>query len=362
MWADCGDGRERQVGMVEKMKNNKLVLLLLITGAVYLFLQYIAPLLTPVLVAMLFVTIFGPTLQKLNNKLHIHRQVGASILLLLAGTVVILLVWVLFSWIVGSLPEWMAQLDVLEEDIVYIIHEICDSVGNFLNMDSVFLEDTILLQFQKGMDYFQMQMLPGMLSQSLEYVKAAGAMGAFLVTFMIATVLLARDYDSIMNQLLDREEYHVLLEIICGMIRYIATYVKAQLVIMSAIAGIAALTLGIAGIHHGPIWGIVAGILDALPFVGTGIVLVPLSLAQLFQGRYALAVVCIVLYVACIFLREFLEPKLIGQRIGVKPIAILISLYAGIRLFGIWGIIKGPLGFIIIYQAYKSILRRRESI
>lgn len=346
--------------MVEKIKNNKLVLLFLITGAVYLFLQYIAPLLTPVLAAMLFVTIFGPTLQKWKNKLHIHRQVGAVILLLLAGTIMILLVWVLFSWIVGSLPEWMEQLDALEEDVVYLIHEICGSVGNFLNMDSVFLEDTILLQFQRGMDYFQMQLLPGMLSQSLEYAKVVGATGAFLVTFMIAAVLLAKDYDHIMNQLLDREEYHVLLEIICGMIRYIATYVKAQLVIMSAIAGIAALTLEIAGIRHGAIWGIVAGILDALPFVGTGIVLVPLSLTQLFHGQYALAAVCIVLYVACIFLRELLEPKLIGKKIGVTPIAILVSLYAGIRLFGVWGIIKGPLGFIIIYQAYKSILRRRE--
>ncbi|MCM1185632.1 MAG: AI-2E family transporter [Lachnoclostridium sp.] len=346
--------------MVEKIKDNKPILLLLITGAVYLFLQFIAPLLTPVLVAMLFVTIFGPTLQKLKNKLHIHRQIGAVILMLIAGTVVILLVWILFSWLVGSLPEWTEQLDVLEEEIEYILYEICESVGNFLNMDSLFLKDTILLQFQKGMDYFQTQLLPGMLSQSLEYVKTVGATAAFLVTFIIAVVLLAKDYDSIMNQLLDREEYHVLLEIICGMIRYIATYVKAQLIIMSAIGSIAALTLGIAGIRHGAIWGVVAGILDALPFVGTGIVLVPLCVTQLFGGHYTLAVVCIILYVACIFLRELLEPRLIGKKIGVPPIAVLISLYAGIRLFGIWGIIKGPLGFIIIYQAYKSILRRRE--
>lgn len=346
--------------MVEKIKNNKLLILLLLTGAVYLFLKYITPLLTPVLVAMLFVTIFGPTLQKLKNKLHIHRQIGAVILLLLAGTIIIALVWVLLSWLIGSLPEWMEQLDVLEENIAVIIHEVCESVGNLLKMDSIFLEDTILLQFQKGMDYFQMQMFPGMLSQSLEYVKVAGAIGAFLVTFIIAAVLLAKDYDEIMNELLDREEYHVLLEIICGIIRYIATYVKAQLIIMSAIAGLAALTLGVAGIRHGVIWGIVAGILDALPFVGTGIVLVPLALVQLFQGAYGRAVVCVVLYIVCIFLRELLEPRLIGKRIGVTPIAILVSLYAGIRLFGLWGIVKGPLGFIVIYQAYKSILRRKE--
>ena len=62
----------------------------------------------------------------------------------------------------------------------------------------------------------------------------------------------------------------MLLEVICGIVRYIATFVKAQGIIMSAIALTAAITLGIAGIKHGVLWGILAGILDALPFIGTG--------------------------------------------------------------------------------------------
>ena len=60
------------------------------------------------------------------------------------------------------------------------------------------------------------------------------------------------------------------------------------------------------------------------------------------------AIVCGVLYLVCIFLREIMEPRLIGRKIGVSPIAVLVSLYARIRLFGVWGIIKGPLGFVLI--------------
>ena len=66
------------------------------------------------------------------------------------------------------------------------------------------------------------------------------------------------------------------------------------------------------------------------------------------------------MYVACIFIRELLEPKLIGKKIGVSPVLILLSIYAGIKLFGIWGIIGGPLGFIMIYQAYLSLERRAQ--
>lgn len=346
--------------MAEKLKRNKPLILLLLTGAVYFFLKYVSPLIAPILIAMLFVTIFGPFLKKVQEKLRIHRQVGAVMLLLFAGILLAGLVWVLFSWIVGSLPQWMESVNALEDDITSIVHTVCGTVGDAIGVDSLYLEQTILSRVQEGMSYVQYRVLPGMLSQSLIYAKVLAALGGFLVTFIIASVLLAKDYDDIMNRMLDREEFHVLLEVICGIIRYIATFVKAQLIIMSTIAGTSALVLGIAGIRHGILWGILAGILDALPFIGTGIVLVPLMVVQLFSGNYVRAVVCIVLYIVCIFLREMLEPRLIGRRIGVTPIMVLLSLYAGIQLFGIWGIIKGPLGFIIIYETFLSIQRRME--
>lgn len=347
--------------MAEKIQNSRLWMLFFLTGAVYFFLKVITPLTAPVLMAMLFVTIFGPFLLKLQKKLKIHRQVGVVLLLLAACGLIGVLVWVLFSWIVGSLPGWIDGLDSLEANLTVIMQRICSAVGDTLRIDSEYLEQTILTGIQEGIDYFQLQFLPGMLSQSLECVKVFAAIGGFLVTFLIAAVLLAKDYDNIMNRLLDREECHVFLEIICGIIRYIATYVKAQLVIMSTIAVIAAAVLGFSGVRNGILWGVLAGILDALPFIGTGIVLVPLGIQQIFCGQYVRAGLCLLTYVICIFVRELLEPRLIGKKVGVSPIAILLSIYAGIKLFGAWGIIGGPLGFIIIYHAYISLERRRES-
>uniref|UniRef100_UPI004056AE54 AI-2E family transporter n=1 Tax=Acetatifactor sp. TaxID=1872090 RepID=UPI004056AE54 len=345
--------------MVKKLKTNKLFILLLLTGAVYFFLEYMTPLVAPVLVAMLFVTIFGPLFKKLQEKLHIHRQVSAIILLLLVAILLMFLLWILFSWIVGSLPMWFRNLDQWEQGIAVVVQSVCRTVGNGIGVDSAYLEETLLGNIYDGIDYVQYHAIPGMLSQSLSYVKTLASVGGFLITFIIAAVLLAKDYDDIMNRMLDREECHVFLEVICGIIRYIATFVKAQLIIISTMAAIASVVLGITGIKHGVLWGILAGLLDSLPFVGTGIVLIPLALVQLFYGYYGKAVVCIALFIFCIFLRELLEPRLIGRRIGVKPIAVLLSIYAGIQLFGIWGIIKGPLGFVIIYETYMSLQRRQ---
>lgn len=341
--------------MMDRIRENRAAVLLLVAGAVYLFLKFIVPLTAPVLTAMLFVTIFGPLLQKMQRRLKIHRQIGAVLLLLLACGILAALVWVLFSWIVGSLPGVMASLDSLEEELTEIIHETCSVVGKTIGIDHLYLEELLLSGIQDGIEYFQVQFLPGILSQSVAYAKAFASMGGFLVTFVIAAVLLAKDYDDIMNRLLDREECYVFLEIVCGIIRYIATYVKAQIVIMGIIGTVAAVVLGVSGLRYGVLWGLLAGMLDALPFIGTGIVLAPLAVQQFFYGNYVRGVICLLVYVACIFIRELLEPRLIGRKVGVSPAAILLSIYAGIKLFGVWGIVGGPLGFVIAYQAYLSL-------
>lgn len=335
-------------------------MLLLLTGAVFLFLKYIAPLAAPVLTAMLFVTIFGNTLKRLQDKFHIHRQIGAVLLLIGATLLIVLLVWILFSWIIGSLPAWLKHLELFEKDLTELVGRLCAGIGETLGVDRKYLEGTVLGMIQEVSDYFRQEILPGVLSHSLLYIRALGTFGGFLIVFIIASVLLAKDYDTIMNRLLDREEFHVLLEVICGVIRYIATFVRAQLVIIVTVAGIAAAVLGFAGVKQGVLWGLLAGIMDVLPFVGTGVVLIPLGAVQLFQGFYARGAACFLLYVGCIFLRELLEPRLIGRRMGISPLAVLVSLYAGIQLFGVGGIIKGPLGFIIIYESYHSLSRRQS--
>lgn len=344
--------------MTEKITNNKAFILLLVTGAVYFFLKFITPVTGPVLVAVLFVTIFGPLLKKMQEKLHLHRQVGAVLLLTAAFLLVAGLFAILFFWIAGSLPEWLKNLDALQEQARQLLHFLCETLGGLVGIKGANLEKTIWNYLDERFTLSgNSPLVPRMLDQSLQYAKFLAAFGGFLVTFLISSVLLAKDYDDIMNRLLDREEYHVILEVICGVIRYIATFVKAQAVIMTVIGALCAVTLGIFGIPNGVLWGILAGVLDALPFIGTGVVLMPMTVLQIIQGNYVKAAVCVILYVVCIFARELLEPRLIGHRMGIPPIAVLLSLYAGIQLFGVGGIIKGPLGFVLISQTYRSIRR-----
>ncbi len=317
-----------------KIKQSGLGILLLETGAVFLFLKYLAPLVSPILAAMLFLTIFGSLLQKMQ-KLRIHRQVGAVALLMAALAVAGIVFCILWHYFWKEWPAMAVRAESWRGGLP-------DWAGEWVE------------RISQELWHHAAELEKGMMGGVLRYAGKAAAFGGYLATFLIAVILLAKDYDEMMNRLLDREDCHLLLSVICGVIRYVAVYVKAQFFIMSMIAGLCALGLSLAGTSQGVFWGFLAGILDAFPFIGTGIVLIPLAVVEFLGGRTVAALTCVGLYVTCILLRETMEPRLIGKRIGVRPIWILISLYVGIRLFGVAGIIKGPLGFIILWELKRQ--------
>ena len=130
--------------------------------------------------------------------------------------------------------------------------------------------------------------------------------------------------------------------------------------ILLVIGSVCAVVLGLTGIEGGIVYGMITGIMDTLPFIGTGIMLIPLAFFQLLSGNYWQGIVIICLYAVCALLREFLEPKLIGDKVGIWPVGILFSVFAGMKLFGIVGIIKGPIGLVIICETCRYLFTEKE--
>ena len=100
--------------------------------------------------------------------------------------------------------------------------------------------------------------------------------------------------------------------------------------------------------------GILIGIVDFLPILGAGTILIPWTLILLLQGSYGMAVGVAVIYLLCFGSRQYLEPRLMGRGNGIRPFYMLICIYLGLRLFGIWGVFLGPLGVSLIRGIYAE--------
>jgi len=340
--------------MTEKILKSKMMILLLITGAVYLFLRYISPLVTPLLAAIILVEVSIPVFDKIRKKICLPRTLMMALFLFLVILFLGVLIWFLITKVATHIPDLLNNLQGVDSGITVFIRNCCDGIENQFGIDADRLETVIIERVNIFIENFQASVMPGLFSESISYVKYIVSIGAFLVVTAIAVILLVKDYDRIMSGLRKNEESRWFLEILWQVIHYIGTFLKAQAIIMFSISVLCTVVLSIAGIEGGAAFGIFAGIMDMLPFIGTGIVLIPLAIWQFLNGWYVQAVVCLLLYVGCAILREMMEPKLIGDKVGIYPIAILLAVYAGLKLFGVWGILKGPLGLVVIWQIYNG--------
>ena len=118
---------------------------------------------------------------------------------------------------------------------------------------------------------------------------------------------------------------------------------------------ILSLGLGIMGIDSFIFVAAIIAVVDLLPVLGTGTVLIPWAIIEMVVNqRILLAVGIILLYIVITITRNFLEPKIVGEQMGLHPLITLISLFCGLRLFGIIGMFGLPISLMIITKLHKE--------
>ena len=148
------------------------------------------------------------------------------------------------------------------------------------------------------------------------------------------------------------------IKIQCKM--YLGGYVKAQMILMVIVFFVILIILSLFRAPFALLVAALTAILDALPFFGSGIVLWPLAVIYLIDGKILLAVGYVITYFAIMLLRRVLEPKLVSDRMGFdNPIIMLVVMYMGYKIWGVIGLIIGPIILMIIISLYKVGLFNR---
>ncbi len=143
--------------------------------------------------------------------------------------------------------------------------------------------------------------------------------------------------------------------------RLIGGYFLAQFKIMFVVGAILIVGFFVLGVRYAFLLGILIAMLDFLPVFGTGTVLIPWALVKLFSADYPLALGLALLYVLSQVIRQVIQPKIVGDSMGLPPLMTLLFLYLGFKLSGIGGMILAvPLGIIVLnlyqYGAFDSLI------
>lgn len=336
-------------------KTKKILGITGITLAVYLGMRYLLPAVAPFFVAFLLARWLYPMADKLEKRLPVNKGVITLVLLLTGTAAVGFSGWFLGVKLCEQIRSVMAHLEYYKGQVNEMALGCCRAVERTFGVDG----DQAMLFLQQNMNRAQQHMqeyaMPGLVQHSVAYaVGFLKALGAFFLIF-IAVLLIIKDYDAIRERLRGCRGYQRAVNIFERLWKLGGAYLKAQLIIMLLVIVICVLGLWMIGNPYALLAGILIGVLDMLPFIGTGTIFVPWSLLSLLRGDFFHAAAYFTLFIVANTAREYLEPRLLGNKMGVYPIVIALVVYAGIYIFGVTGVLLGPMSLLIILECIREI-------
>ena len=134
----------------------------------------------------------------------------------------------------------------------------------------------------------------------------------------------------------------------------LGAYVRAQCILMCITYVILMIWLLILQVDYAFFLSLGIALFDAIPILGAGGVLIPWAVFNAVTGNYVMAICLVVMYLMNLAMRQYLEPRLVSQKIGTHPLFTLMSIFIGLRIWGFVGVILGPAILIIGINLYKE--------
>ncbi len=328
--------------------------------------KYILPSLLPFITAFLLICAARPIIHFCVQKLGISKKLASGALTVILVSLLSLILYFSIARLLhetvtlaaflanGGLTEMLEMLSVRVGDFLNKIPG--GSIGSKLsNMVSerILNADKLLLSFAS--DFY-----PKIVEKIMSFLKFFPQAVVFTVLMFISMFYIGSDYEKIVSFISAQ---------FSGKSKEFASSLKNQFFktvkdLFRAYLFLTLITFSelltgfiILKVNYAVILALIISFVDMLPIFGTGTILVPWSIISLFLGNTTRSVGLLVLYGIITVFRQVLEPKIVGNTIGLYPLVTLMAMYAGVRIMGFAGLFVFPIGAIII----KS-LNEREII
>lgn len=196
---------------------------------------------------------------------------------------------------------------------------------------------------------------------ALSFFSAIPALLTAGLLILIATFFISKDLPAIKEFIWSKipdEQQSQIRKVTGDLLRSAGRYLRAQAVLIAITTFLTTLGLWIAGIESWLSAGLVIGILDLLPVVGPTVVFVPWIAYLFIVGNTALAIALLAIWAVASGARSLFEAKVVGDSVGLHPLLTLIAMYTGALLWGVKGIIVGPILFLLV----KAVIETRRSL
>lgn len=326
-----------------------------ITLAVYFVLRYLLPYVIPFLFAYLLVHLLNPVTEAIRKKLPWKKEIIVSVLLVILLSLLTFLFYYFYCMLMSQIRKIAMNFDYYYSCFCEWVDGCCHMAEKSFGIRVDTLRELVYSSLDQATEQIRVYIVPGVVNYSVRYFKKVMDAGLFLLMLFVAVILLMKDYDEMTEKLQKYKIYTHIHNITDRMWKQGGMYMKAQFMIIAVIILLCTGGLWALGNPYFLVLGIVIGMMDALPFVGTGTVLIPLAVFLLFRRRLRLAAGYLGLFLLTYIVREFLEPRLIGQKLGIYPFVMIVVVYVGLYLYGPAGVLLGPVTLLTVTEILREI-------
>jgi sporulation integral membrane protein YtvI len=321
---------------------------------IWLFLRFALPWLLPFIVAFIISRLIEPAVHLFTERFHFKRGYASAFCIIIVFSALIALTAVMIGRAVIELTAFVKSLPTLLSNITDLFTIVGDRIDGYIKAAPPEIQNYL----NSALDGIAAKSaeLPATLSGKVLNMLSSVAgftprLVLFFFTCAVSTFFISCGYhevvDFIMRQI-PRSRHKTMRDIKTDLVSTLGKWVRAELML----SGITFIQLTIAflimRIDFAILLALLIAIIDALPVLGAGSVLVPWAIFTLIGGDIRHAVAIIITYGITMIVRNILEPKLIGNQIGLPPIATLMAIYIGFCTVGVLGMVLFPIALIMI--------------
>lgn len=334
----------------------------------WLGLRYLLPVSVPFLLGGGIALMAEPGVGLLQNRLHLSRPLSAavcvSLTLLLALTVLSLLAAAAVRELTDvakmapAVGRTVGQgLTVLEDWLVTLADRAPEELRPVL-------VQTVLNTFQNGNAFIEQVTgkLPGVVADLIGWLsRGALTVGTGILAGFMISIRLPKIRSFITGKLPKTwvEKLRVTRK---GLKNTFGKWIKAQLKLMGITFCVVLAGFLLLQIPYAPVWAVLVALVDAVPVLGTGTVLIPWSVVCFLQGNTAQGAGLLAIFATAWLARSILEPRWVGKSLGIDPLLSLLAFYVGFRLLGVVGMVLAPMVTAFIKSVLDSSRENNSQI
>ncbi len=342
-----------------------IIKFLCISTGIFLGFRFLLPLFLPFLLAYLVIYLLNPAIDYAGKHIRLPGRISGYAVVLLAICCFFAVFSFLLWKIIGQLHLLFTNFPVYKQLLSGFCQKhflsICKCMDHYLGLDMGTTTSYLSGQLQGLSEKYHLLISEKAGKTLLSCLGSSIQFFAFAGFFIVSMFILVGEMKPLREALRKSRHYpsfHLIYE---NMKKSGLTYLKTELFIFCLNWILCSFCFFLLHNPYFFLLGAIIALFDALPVVGSGLFLIPWSIFSLLQKDYFAAILLFVTFLITLFVREILEAKLLGKGMGINPFLMLVSIYAGIRLFGPSGILLGPFGIVLIQTLMAEDPRKPDA-